>query len=206
MPSFFRSESVDFVATSFDPNEVENGFRLAREQLSWFLDGSATPFTDGHAVSRSFAGSTLGEHTILLVGSDGELSDSDSITVELLEDPADLPPRALILAPSEGQIFTVTDQDPSGRFFADVELVGEVSDPEGGALEVVWTASAAGDPAVELDRRTVVVGAGAPSPVTLTARLFAIASFGTEYLISLSVSDGTTTRTATVRVIVEILS
>jgi hypothetical protein len=83
---------------------------------------------------------SLGSHTITFYGSDGFLEDSDSININIIEDPIDLPPAALILSPTQGTEF-YADLESDGIWFKNVTLQGNGTDPEDGTLSgssLVW--------------------------------------------------------------------
>src|SRR5262249_14501821 len=69
--SFFKSQTATFRGHSFDVNEPPS-YSLADSQVSWYLDGSATPFATGHEVSRPMSGLSVGTHTVTFRGNDGQ--------------------------------------------------------------------------------------------------------------------------------------
>ena len=131
----FQGVSTVLRGTSFDRNEP--GAALACSALTWTSSDpadSAFPAT-GCEVDVVFG--TLGTRTLLLSGTDPQgASDSDLVSVTVLDPPPDLPPSVLITSPTNFQSVQ-TDEE--------ITLSGDVSDPEGATpLTLVWTVSVNG--------------------------------------------------------------
>ena len=126
--SFLVGETVGFTGTAEDP---EDG-AITGDDLGWYssVDGS---LGSGDAVST--AALSAGIHTITLTATDTEgLDGFDSITV-VVNVAGNDPPTATILGPADGSTFVAGE---------DVDLLGEATDPEDGALtdaSLVWSSS-----------------------------------------------------------------
>jgi hypothetical protein len=126
--SFLTGETVGFVGSAEDP---EDG-TITGSDLVWYssVDGG---LGSGETVDTDTL--TAGVHSITLTATDTEgLDGTDSITV-VVNVPGNDPPTATILGPSDGSTFVAGD---------DVDLLGEATDPEDGALtdsSLVWTSS-----------------------------------------------------------------
>ncbi len=178
LDTFFQSQSITFLGTSSDPNNVESSFRLYDHQVSWHLDGSPVAFATGHHPTTVLPGpASPGVHRITFRGTDGFVTVEASINVNIVTDPLDLPPGVRIARPSDGAIFTADQDDPTFGPFIRVALLGEVTD-DGGPLpadSLVWTDSVNGVRPVEIGRgASLTVNLYAPNntnthQITLTA-------------------------------------
>jgi len=156
VPVFTPTEPITFTGTSWDPDTGP----LADNQVSWRLDGSATPFAAGHHAMTALNTST-GQHTVTFRGCDSfGLCQSDTVTIAIRPAGPNLPPTVAITNPPNGAVLWVNGSDPTG-IYHQLTLAGTASDPEGGPLTLVWTDSRAGAPAAQ-------IGTG-PSP---TVRLY----------------------------------
>jgi hypothetical protein len=138
--------------TSFDPNNVETGFRLLDSQLRWYLDDSPTPLATGHNATLVLGPVVPGPHVLTLRGTDdGSLSDEASILLNVAANPANLPPTAEILEPANGANFV-------GSEVINVTFRGRGTDPEDGDVSdtLVWMASLNGAAFVEIGRGPLV--------------------------------------------------
>ncbi len=150
--SVFQSEAVIVRGTSFDPNNVETGFRLLDSQVSWHLDGSATPLASGHNATLVVGPVAPGPHTLSFRGiDDGSLSDEASVTLNVAADPSNLPPTTEILEPANGANFV-------GAGAINATFRGRGTDPEDGDVSdtLVWMASLNGAPFVEIGRGPLI--------------------------------------------------
>lgn len=136
--TFFEASTINLRGTSFDLNEAGN--RLTDDQVGWFLGEASTPFATGHDTTAT--GLSPGVHTIYLRGTDGQSTGSDSVTVTVSPNPADLPPTASITSPPNNSEYTA--QGPAGGGYIDVDFTSTVDDPEKGPLTRAWTVSANG--------------------------------------------------------------
>ncbi len=137
--SFFASQQIGLLGTSFDLNELGS---LPDAQVGWYLDDAAFPFAAGHAATLAGGVLSLGAHTFTFTGSDGATSASDSVTIRIEADPADLPPTVTIFAPLNGTLFIADEQDGDGNWFHTVTLLGSADDPEDGPLGgLQWSTS-----------------------------------------------------------------
>ncbi|HNT86286.1 MAG TPA: S8 family serine peptidase, partial [Candidatus Hydrogenedentes bacterium] len=126
---FLQGQPVFLAATSSDINLP--GGQLSDAQVSWYVDGVFI----GNGHSRTIAAGTLsiGTHVIRVDGTDGLLSDSDSVTITTNPNPPDLPPDQVnITSPLAGSYLPV-DYD-SGGWYAQATMEGNAHDPEDGDL------------------------------------------------------------------------
>ena len=137
----FQGVSTVLRGTSFDRNEP--GAALACSALTWT---SSDPGDDefpltGCEVEVVFG--TLGPRTLLLSGTDPQgASDSELVTITVLDPPPDLPPSVLITSPTNFQSVQTGEE---------ITLSGDVSDPEGATpLTLVWTVSVNGGAAEQV--------------------------------------------------------
>ncbi len=126
--SFVEGDTIDFAGVAEDP---EDG-ALSGSDLSWLssIDGI---FGSGESVSIDTF--SPGVHTITLTGTDSEGLDGFASITVVVNVPGNDPPTATILGPADGSTFVAGD---------DVELLGEASDPEDGALTdtaLEWTST-----------------------------------------------------------------
>ncbi|WP_214111312.1 S8 family serine peptidase [Acrocarpospora catenulata] len=129
---FGQTEQIPFHATSLDDvGQLPDGM------VRWFLDGSPNPFATGHNPVASL-GATPGTHTVTVRGCDTfNLCGTDSITVTVIPDTANQPPVVRVLNPANGAKLWVNG-NANGQFFHEITLNGSATDPEGGALTLVW--------------------------------------------------------------------
>ena len=126
--AFTQGDSIDFEGTGIDPEDGD----LTTGALVWTssLDG-----TLGTGSPLSLSTLSLGVHTVGLTATDDDGA-LDVASVNIVVNPAgNDPPAVSITSPPTGT--TV-------GFGVDVELVGEATDPEDGALtdsDLVWTSS-----------------------------------------------------------------
>jgi serine protease len=192
--SFFKSQTATFRGHSFDVNEPPS-FSLADSQVSWYLDGSPTPFATGHEVSQPMSGLSVGSHTVTFRGNDGQATAEASITIEVKENPADLPPTVTINSPTASKHFLVTNMD-GGGWYVNVPFDSTASDPEADPLTYSWS-----------DR----INNGAPQSLSTTLadptlKLYWVESNPcnlSQHDVTVTVSDGTSTASDTVRIFIE---
>ncbi len=191
--SFFKAQTATFRGQSVDINEP--GLTLADSQVSWHLDGNPTPFATGHTVMRAMSDLAAGPHTITLRGSDGVETAEASITITVQNNPLDLPPTVTINTPTASQQFFVTGNDGGGDF-ANVAFNTTASDPELDPLTYSWSdrinngapqalATVLADPTLKLYWQH-------PDPCS-----------DSQHDVTVTVSDGTTTASDTVRVFID---
>lgn len=137
----YQGQMITLAGTSYDPNIPGS---LSDTQVGWYLDSSPLAFATGH--SATIAGGTLnaGSHTITFKGTDGVNTTTDTVAVEVMEDPADnIPPTAIITSPNNGDKIPPDQYDETtGKRYADVSLCGFGEDPEDGRImspsQVTW--------------------------------------------------------------------
>ena len=197
--AFFQSQPINLAGTSFDQNNPPS-FTLSDAQVSWRLDGSLTPFATGHAAIITGGTLALGPHTITFRGSDGTSTDSDTITITVSPDPADLPPNVLITSPANGATFTANLYDSvRGQWYRQIFLIGSANDPEDGALtgaSLIWSTRINGGPPEAL-------GTGSPTD----GRLYApVCGANNHHQITLTATDSASnTGTYTINVTVNLI-
>lgn len=186
---FCVNESITFRATVIDLNEL--GATLPNASVAWRV-GTASPFAYGKVVTRSFT--SPGDVQVIVKATD-EVGAYAEDWVYLGIDPCtDLPPSVAITTPSS-DIDKVYDgfDEGRGQWYADVQLVGNATDPEDGALtggSLVWTTDQSG-------LQNAVLGTG----TSLTVRLYSNECTGVTHTITLSATDSSgNTRTAVVRI------
>jgi serine protease len=188
-----QGETINLRGTSQDPNTVPVPYSsLPDDQVEWLIDD--TPFATGHDAPIPGGTLSLGAHTISFTGSDGELEDTDTITITILADPADLfPDQVEITSPSNGSSWYADALD-GGGYYKEVTLEGEAHDPEDGDLTghgLVWTTSINGGPIQEL-------GTGE----SLTAKLYAPESTSTHEITLTAMDSATNSATDSITVTV----
>lgn len=193
--NFFQGQTISLTGTSFDPNESPS-FDLSDAQVSWYVDDVF--LGNGHTQSIPSGSLGLGAHTIRFDGTDGSLTDSESVSITINENPPDLPPNVVnITAPTNGAFYNVDAEDGNG-YYKQVTLTGNASDPEDGTLtgtSLVWTTRIDGGAAE-------VLGTG----TSLSVRLYAPNCFGNSHQITLTAIDSATNEsTASVTVTTSLL-
>ncbi|MBI5489853.1 MAG: S8/S53 family peptidase [Deltaproteobacteria bacterium] len=139
----YASSAVSLVGTGYDPNDGT----LPPSRLQWFVDGS--PAATGNAAFLAGGTLALGDRTIELRASDGELSASDSVVIQVVADPpGNVPPTVVIDSPPEGYRYLGDQWDAAAsRYYANASICGRGIDPEDGDLlgdSLVWSGSADG--------------------------------------------------------------
>ena len=137
--SFVQGEQVPLLGDGGDINQPESDFRLRDEQLSWFLDGSGTPFATGPRPTLDLTGVATGPHTITLRGTDdagATATASVGITVEAAG--ANHPPSVAITSPANNSIHDANNSDAEG-YYANVDFQADVTDADGDTLTYEWT-------------------------------------------------------------------
>jgi hypothetical protein len=140
---FAQAQTINLRGLSRDPNTVPVPYApLPNVQVEWLID---TQFATGHEVSIPGGTLSVGTHTISFTGSDGVLEDTESITITINPNPANLPPSVTITSPDNGALFDELLWDAAEEmWYAEVTLTGTATDPEDGALSgasLVWTTS-----------------------------------------------------------------
>ncbi len=194
--SFYQGERVPLVGEGFDLNQ--DGGLLRDAQLQWSLDGSG-PFALGRTPTLVLDGVSVGTHTLNLRGTDDAgASVTDTITITVGPAPPNLPPTVKITSPADNshKPTCCTEPGPGGRSYAEFDFQADVTDPEGDPLTYTWTERVL--PSGTAATRSTVEDPG-------TQRVY----FGTcndgPHEWTLTVSDGTSTRSASVRVGLDII-
>ncbi len=172
---FYQGQSIGLTGTSFDPNNAP-GYDLSDAQVSWYVDDNL--LGTGHAQTITAGTLSLGAHTIRFDGTDGSLTDSDSISITILENPVDLPPDSVNITAPENNYSEYADEF-DGQWYKEVTLMGNASDPEDGTLtgdSLTWTTRINGGAAevlgtgTSLTARLYTSGCGVTHEITLTAK------------------------------------
>lgn len=193
---FRRNDAIVLSGHARDPNDLG---AVEADGLQWAL-GDGRRLGTGNTLTLARNTLPIGENTIRLQATDGELEGSAAVRVTIEAPTDDDPPSVRILNPPSGFSAFVDQRDPTdGRFFLAVDLRGEATDPEDGALQansLRWTI-------VGPDGRGRVAGHGR----SLQVPLYALQPFSTPYRVVLEATDSAgQTRRAGVRVTVQILS
>jgi hypothetical protein len=136
----------------------------------------------GHSLVTTLS---AGVHAITLTGTDPlGATGTDSIGIEVAAPTGGFPTATIVSpTPTDGVavVFLQGFDESAGRWYADVELVGEATDPEDGQLTgdaLAWTTNRG-------DLQSTILGAGE----TLTVRLYADDAAGGIHLITLVATD-----------------
>lgn len=196
--TFFQGELVAVSGLGRDVNQVESSFELSDAQLSWFLDSSPTPFDTGRDGTLDLTGVPVGSHTITLRGSDDlGVTAQQSVTINVATAPPDLPPTVEITSPANNakKLAEAIDPAHSNQWYATFNFQANASDPESDPLTYKWTDTAL--PSGPTETRSLVQDPG-------NQRVYSTTGCSQSHDWKVEVSDGTTTRSDTVRVTVEL--
>jgi serine protease len=196
--TFFQGESVPVSGFGRDVNQLESAFELTDSQLAWFLDGSTTPFDTGRDATLDLTGVPVGPHTITLRGTDDiGATAQQSITINVATAPPDLPPTVDITSPANNAKKLAEAQDAGhfNQWYATFNFQANASDPEADPLTYKWTDTAL--PSGPSEQRSTVQDPG-------NQRVYSTTGCSQSHDWKLEVSDGTSTRSDTVRVTVEL--
>jgi FlaG/FlaF family flagellin (archaellin) len=190
--SFYQNEQVPLKGQSGDINQPESGYRLRDAQVAWYRDNSGTPFATGHNVTLDLTGVAVGAHTITIRGTDDAgATVTESITINVDPASANPPPTVSITSPANEASQPTCCQEPDNRSYALFDFQADVGDPNGDPLTYTWT-------------ETVVPGGTPQTRSTVEdpgqQKVYFTSCSTQGYDWTLSVSDGTSTRSATVRV------
>jgi hypothetical protein len=199
--TFFQGESVPVSGLGRDINQFESGFELTDAQLAWFLDGSAIPFDTGRDGTLNLTGVSVGAHTVTLRGTDDlGLTAQQSITIDVDPEPADLPPTINITSPAnnESKLAEAIDPAHSNQWYATFNFQATANDPDTplGSLTYTWKDTAL--PSGPTETRSTAQDPG-------NQRVYSTTGCPQEHDWKVEVSDGTSTRSDTVRVEVELV-
>ncbi|GIH24863.1 hypothetical protein Aph01nite_31730 [Acrocarpospora phusangensis] len=129
---FGQSEAIPFHATSLD-----DAGPLPEARMRWYLDGSAGSFATGHNPTAN-TGAAPGPHTVTVRGCDTSgLCGSETINLTIIPDSANKAPIVNITNPLNGTKLWVNGNDGT-HFWHEITLTGTATDPEGGAVSLVW--------------------------------------------------------------------
>lgn len=196
--TFFQGEEVPVSGLGRDANQFESAFELRDSQLAWFLDASTTPFNTGRDGTLDLTGVPLGSHTITLRGTDdvGETA-QQSIAINVVAAPPDLPPTVDITSPANNakKVAEAQDAGHSNQWYATFNFQANASDPEADPLTYKWTDKVV--PSGPTETRSTAQDPG-------NQRVYSTNGCTQSHDWRLEVTDGTSTRSDTVRVTVEI--
>jgi hypothetical protein len=181
---FTRRETIRYAATVDDPQDG----RLPDDAIVWHEDGKVI----GHGPEIKQSGTGSGTHKIEVTATNSDhRSTTKSISITVAPN---APPVVQILRPQDNAREAAAEY-PDG-YYAEVQFAATADDPDGDQLSYRWTDSVDGSPAKEVSTEL--------SP-KLRLRLGQTTS-GTpcrsSHALTLTVSDGTATPTATVTVVV----
>lgn len=197
--TFFQGEIVPVSGLGRDANQVESGFELRDSQLAWFRDGSPTPFATGREAALNLTGVPVGTHTITLRGiDDAGATAEQTIAIDVAPEPSNFPPVVDITSPLNNakKIAEAQDAGHFNQWYATFNFQANASDPESDPLTYKWTDTLVGPPGAVEERST------AQDPGN--QRVYSLSGCTESHDWKLSVTDGTHTRSDTVRVTVEI--
>lgn len=191
--TFYRNETLALLGESADVNQPESGYRLRDDQVAWYLDGSPTPFDTGHAATLDLSGVSVGSHSVTLRGTDdaGAITNV-SVLIDVQPASANPPPSVQITSPANNSAKPGNQNDANG-YYAEFDFLADVSDPNGDPLTYTWTET-------NVPHGSPVTRFSVEDPGVQKVYMPAnpCTSQGLDY--KLSVSDGVSTRTSTVRI------
>ncbi len=196
--TFFQGEEVPVSGLGRDANQFESGFELIDSQLAWFLDGSTTPFDTGREAILDLTGVPVGTHTVTLRGTDDVGATAEqAIAIDVATAPPDLPPTVDITSPANlaKKVAEAQDAGHFNQWYATFNFQANASDPEADPLTYKWTDKLV--PSGPTETRSTVQDPG-------NQRVYSTNGCTQSHDWKLEVSDGTSTRSDTVRVTVEI--
>ncbi len=161
--AYFQGSPVTLSATSHDPNNLPD-HTLSDAQMHWFIDGIL--YGAGHHLTIPGGTLSLGIHTIGLEGTDGIASNTDSVLITTVANPANLPPDTVNITQPPDGLEVYATLVPPGVYRYQIELQGNAHDPEDGPLmgaSLVWSTTLEGISGV------TSLGTGSPLTVWLDA-------------------------------------
>lgn len=179
---FYVSQAISLLGQSYDQNEA--GTTLANSQVTWLLNG--TPLGTGHARDIAPSSLSVGYHTLTFRVSDGTHTHDASRVVQVLSNPANLPPVIGVISPASGTNLGYADVLLGGKWVKQVNLSTTATDPDGPVLPdsaFTWktTYSDGGSPV------TLNLGTGK----SILANLPGVCN-SVQHLVTVTVTDGTT--------------
>jgi serine protease len=198
--TFFENEEVPVSGLGHDVNQFESGFELSDSQLAWFLDGSLTPFDTGRDAILNLTGVSVGAHTVTLRGTDDlGATAQQTVTIDVDPAPLDAPPTVEITSPANNAKKVAEAQDAGhfNQWYATFNFQSTASDPDTplGSLTYKWTDKVV--PSGPTEERSTTADPG-------NQRVYSTNGCTQSHDWKVEVSDGTSTRSDTVRVTVEI--
>lgn len=197
--TFFQGEIVPVSGLGRDANQIESSFELRDSQLAWFRDGSSTAFATGREAALNLTGVPVGAHTITLRGTDDAGATAEqTIAINVEPEPANFPPTVDITSPANNAKKVAEFQDPGhfNQWYATFNFQANASDPESNPLTYKWTDTLVGPPGT-IEDRSIAQDPG-------NQRVYSTNGCTQSHDWKLSVTDGTHTRSDTVRVTVEV--
>jgi hypothetical protein len=190
--TFFQGEQVQLKSDSGDLNQPADGYRLRPEQIAWTLD--STSFATGEDPTLDLTGVPVGVHTIFVRGTDDAGAVGSAVVqINVAEPPPNLPPSVKITSPADGSFEDAccTEPPPDGRSYGTWNLQSDVTDPEGDPLTYTWTEKI-------LPNGTPETVSTVEDPGVSHIHAGGCTDQGTK--ITLTVSDGVTTRSDSVTI------
>lgn len=189
---FCTDEDITFRASVSDLNELP-GRTVPDGDVDWRVSGES-PFATGKEVSHAFA--AAGGRTVIARATDSQGAEGDASLNVTVEACTDLPPDhvAITEPPNDADLTYDGFDEAEGKWYKDVVLEGEATDPEDGDLtgsSLTWTT----------DRADLQGAAGLGAGESVPVRLYGDDCFGVTHEITLTATDSDGNARGTVRII-----
>ena len=144
-----QSQAVRWSARTFDPNL---GGPLPDSAVTWHLDGAATAFAGEHSPTAALPTTTLGEHIVVVRASDGAVTASASIRINVVADDGVPNPTGEILNPSDGAFLITNATGADGRLVHELVLSTNAPGPDSPPVTLIWRDAVDGVDPIEIAR------------------------------------------------------